>query len=62
MDKTNELPVLLSDEVIVGTCKILVKKMICFLLCREIITFYSAVHEIHKQSLNPSCYSKYHLL
>jgi len=46
-------PWLLSDEVMVGTCMILVKKIICFLLYREIITLCSAVHEIHKQSLTP---------
>jgi len=48
MYKTNQLPMVLSDEVTVGTCKILVIKIICFLLCREIITLCSAIHEIHK--------------
>jgi len=48
MYKTNQLSVVLSDEITVGTCEILVIKTICFLLFRDIITLFSAIHEIHK--------------
>jgi hypothetical protein len=48
MYKTTQLPVVLSDEITVAMCEILVIKIVCFLLCREIITLCPVIHEIHK--------------